>query len=138
MKLVRTEKSAVVVFGKGLILATFLLVYLGSSQAFPQNPPESTLKAASIIEYLTETINWYRGTTVEQQIADEPSDVAFLNENRRISGGIVRLAFDFARLVGRNEAMQPKGNQGQASAPSQNQRLIQAVAKADQQVEQSR
>ena len=52
---------------------------------------------------------------------------------------IVRLAFDFARLVERNESMQPKGNQTQeqASAPSQNQRLIQAVAKADQQVEQS-
>ncbi len=63
----------------------------------------------------------------------------FSNENRRISSEIVRLAFDFARLVERNESKQPKGNQTQeqASAPSQNQRLIQAVAKADQQVEQS-
>jgi small-conductance mechanosensitive channel len=122
-----------------VILATFLLVYLGTSQAFPQNPPEGAPKAINIIEYLTGTINWYRGTTVEQQIADEPIDVTFLNENHRISGEIVRLAFDFARLVGRNASMQPKGNQTQeqGSAPSQNQRLIQAVAKADQQVEQS-
>jgi small-conductance mechanosensitive channel len=88
---------------------------------------------------LTETISWYRGTTVEQQIANELSDVTFLNENRRISDGIVRLAFDFAHLVEQNESMQSKGNQTQeqASVPSQNQRLIQAVAKADQQVEQS-
>lgn len=120
-----------------VIFAIFLAVYLGGSQAFPQNPPESAPKAANIVEYLTETISWYRGTTVEQQIANEPSDVTFLNENRRISGEIVRLAFDFARLVGRNESVQPKGNQEQASVPSQNQRLIQAVAKADQQVEQS-
>ena len=121
------------------MFATFLVVFLGGSLAFPQNPPESAPKDASIVEYLTETISWYRGTTVEQQIANEPSDVTFLNENRRISSEIVRLAFDFARLVERNESMQPKGNQTQeqANAPSQYQRLIQAVAKADQQVEQS-
>ena len=122
-----------------VIFTTLLAVCLGSSQAFPQNPPESAPKAPSIIEYLTETISWHRGTTVEQQIANEPSDVTFLNENRRISSEIVRLSFDFARLVERNESKQPKGNQTQeqASAPSPNQRLIQAVAKADQQVEQS-
>ncbi|HET6491110.1 MAG TPA: mechanosensitive ion channel domain-containing protein [Syntrophales bacterium] len=89
---------------------------------------------------MTETISWYRGTIVEQQIANEPIDITFLNENRQISGGIVKLAFDFARLAARNESMQPKENQAQeqASAPSQNQRLIQAMAKADQQVEQSK
>jgi small-conductance mechanosensitive channel len=124
------------------LFATILVVCLCSSQAFPQNPPESAEsapKAPNIVEYLTETISWYRGTTVEQQIANEPRDITFLNENRRISGEIVRLAFDFARLVERNESKQPKGNQAQeqASAPSQNQRLLQAVAKADQQVEQS-
>jgi len=121
------------------MFVTLLVVYLGSGQAFPQNPPDNASKPANIVEYLTETISWYRGTTVEQQIANEPSDVPFLNENRRISGDIVRLAFDFARLVARNESTQPKGNQTQeqTGAPSQSQRLIQAVAKADQQVEQS-
>ncbi len=116
-----------------------LAACLGSSLAFPQNPPESTPVSATIVEYLTETIGWYRDTIVELQIANEPSDVTFLNENRRISSEVVRLAFDFARLVERNESRQPKGSQAQeqASAPSQNQRLIQAVAKANQQVEQS-
>jgi small-conductance mechanosensitive channel len=124
-------------------LATFLVVCLGSSQALPQNPPENApqaaLKADNVVEYLTETISWYRGTAVEQQIANEPGDVMFLNENRRISGGIVRFAFDFARQLERSKSLQPEGNQTQeqASAPSQTQRLIQAVAKADLQVEQS-
>jgi len=62
---------------------------------------------------LTETISWYRGTTVEQQIANEPSDITFVNENRRISSEIVRLAFDFARWVEQNEFIQLKGNQTQ-------------------------
>ena len=108
-----------------VIFATFLVVCLGGSQAFSQNPPESAPKAADIVEYLTETINWYRGTTVEQQIANELSDVTFLNETRRISSQIVRLAFDFARLVEQNESRQVKGSQTQeqANAPSQYQRL---------------
>jgi len=122
-----------------VILAAFLAICLGGSPASSQNPPESTPKVVGIVEYLTETISWYRGTAVEQQIANEPSDLTFLNENRRTSGEIVRLAFDFARLVAQNESMQPQGSrtQEQANVPSQNQRLIQAVAKADQQVEQS-
>ncbi len=116
-----------------------LVVCLGCGHAFSQNQPVSAPKAVDIVTYLTETIGWYRGTTVEQQIANELSDVTFLNENRRISSEIVRLAFDFARRVAQNEFMQSKGNQTQeeANVPSQNQRLIQAIAKADQQVEQS-
>jgi hypothetical protein len=89
------------------------VVCLGGSLALSQNPPESASKFTDIVKYLTETISWYRGTAVEQQIANNPSDVTFLNENRRTSGEIVRLAFEFARLVEKNESMQPKGNQTQ-------------------------
>ncbi len=122
------------------IFATILAVFLGSSLAFPQNPPETVPRSASIVEYLTETISWYRGTIVEQQIANEPIDITFLNENRQISSEIVKLAFDSARMAERNESRQLKANQtqAQAGAPSQNQRLVQAAAKADQQVEQSK
>lgn len=122
-----------------VMFAAILAVCLGSGQSFPQTPPESEPRAPGIVEYLAETISWYRGTAVEKQIATEPSDVTFLHENRRIAGGIVRLAFDYARLVERRESKQSKGNQTQeqAGAPSQSQRLIQAAAKADQQIEQS-
>ena len=122
-----------------VILATFLVLGLGGRLALSQNPPASAPRAADIVAYLTETISWYQGTAVEQQMANEPSEVTFLNENRRISSQIVRLAFDFARLIEQNESMQPKSNQTQeqANVPSQYQRMIQAVARADQQVEQS-
>ena len=122
-----------------VIFATFLAVYLGGGQSFCQNPPEGAPKTPNIIEYLTETISWYRETTVEQQIATGLSDVTFLNENRRSSSQIVRLAFDFARWAEQNEWMQPKDNQTQeeASGPRKNRRLTRAMAKADQQVEDS-
>ncbi len=120
-------------------LAVLLVVCLGSRLTLSQNPPATALKAADIVAYLTETIAWYRGTAVEQQIADDPGDLPFLNDTRRISSQIVRLAFDFARLQEKNESMQPKGIQAQEQpdAPSQSQRLSQAAAKADQQVEQT-
>ena len=116
-----------------------LVVCLDSGLTFSQNPPESAPKAPDIIAYLTGTINWYRGTVVEQQIGNEPGDIRFLDDNRRISSQIVWLAFDFARLEEQTESTQPKGSQAQdqANSPSRHQRLIQAAANADQQVEQS-
>lgn len=122
-----------------LSFVTVLVVCLGSGPTLSQNPDESAPKASDIVTYLKETISWYRGTVVEQQIADERTDVTFLNDNRRISSQIVRFAFDFARFEEQNESKQPKGSQTQdeANAPSQYERLIQAAAKADQEVEQS-
>lgn len=120
-------------------IVTILVVCLSNGLTFSQNPPESAPKTNTIISYLTETINWYRGTIVEQQIAKEPSDITFADDNRRISSQIVRLAFDFARLEEQRESKQPKGNQtqDQVNALSQYQRLFQATANADQQVEHS-
>ena len=122
-----------------LSFITVLIVCLNSGLTLSQTPPESPPKAPSIITYLTETINWYRGTAVEQQIANEPGDITFQEDNRRVSSHIVRLAFDFARQEEQSESKQPKANQtpDQTNTLSQNQRLIQAVAKADQQVERT-
>ena len=116
-----------------------LVLCLSSGLTFSQNPPATGPKAADIVTYLTETIDWYRGTVAEQQIANEPSDLTFLNDNRRISGQIVRLAFDFARLEEQIQSKQSMGTQSQdqTNAPSQYQRLIQSVANADLKVEQS-
>ena len=95
-------------------LVSFLIVLaacLGGSPAFSQNPPESASQVPAVISYLTETINWYRGTVVEQQLANEPSDMTFADENRRISKQIVQLAFDFARLVEQSESKPSQGAQ---------------------------
>ncbi len=126
--------------GRRLVsFVTVFVVCLCSGLTFSQNPPEGASKTPAIISYLTETIHWYRGTVVEQQIANEPSDITFADDNRRISGQIVRLAFDFARLEEQRQSQRPKGKQtqDQGNALSQNQRLLQAMTNADQQVEHS-
>jgi small-conductance mechanosensitive channel len=123
-----------------LVLMLFFLLFLGNGLSLSQTPPASTPQTADIVAYLRETITWYRGTAVEQQIATEPSDLTFLNSNRPVSSRIVRLAFDFARLEEQNESKRRTENssQGQAASSSQYERLIQAAANADLKVEQSK
>jgi small-conductance mechanosensitive channel len=122
-----------------LSLATLLVFCLNSGPALSQTPPPNAPKTSDIIAYLMQAINWYRGTAVEQQVANELSDLTFLNDDRRISVQIVRLAFDFARLEEKNESTQLMGNQPQeqSAGPSQYQRLSQVATRVDQQIEQS-
>jgi small-conductance mechanosensitive channel len=120
-----------------LLLAVFLLaaLLLASSQ---NNPAASAAPAngEEIIPFLNQTIVWYRQITLQQQLATEPSDVLFLNDNRQIADQVVRLSFDFARARAQSLSTQPAESvSGQESGqPSQYQRLADAAAKADQQV----
>jgi small-conductance mechanosensitive channel len=55
------------------------------------------MSAADVIQMLDATVDWYRTLGVQQQIADEPSDLLSLSENRQIANQVVALAFDVAR-----------------------------------------
>ena len=50
-----------------------------------------------VLAFLTQTIDWYRHAAIERQIATEPVDLAFLEDERPIALQIVQLSFDFAR-----------------------------------------
>jgi len=120
-----------------LLVASFF--FAASLLALAQaNAPASDVPAngEEIIPFLNQTIVWYRQITLQQQLATEPSDVLFLNDNRQIADQIVRLSFDFARARAQSLSTQPaesaSGHEhGQAS---QYQRLADAATKADQQV----
>jgi len=108
-----------------------------------QNPPSTAstpaatgpaaIQPSEIIEFLSRTIAWYRQLAVEQQLATEPADLTYIQENRRVADQLVRLAFEYARSQAQLLAKQAK-TQGQAQAPvsDQYQRMSQAAAKADQ------
>jgi small-conductance mechanosensitive channel len=78
------------------------------------------MSAAEVIQMLDATVDWYRTLGVQQQIADEPSDLLSLSENRQIANQVVGLAFDVARasadrlVEGSPDAA--AGNQAGASA----------------------
>jgi hypothetical protein len=68
-----------------------------------------------VLALLTETIDWYRYRTIERQIATEPGDLVFVEDNRPIAAQIVQLSFDCARALA---AISPAGNQGSAAMAS--------------------
>jgi hypothetical protein len=113
---------------------------LALAQTLPASSSDSANipKSGDIVQFLGKTIAWYRDAAVEQQIVVEPSDVTFVDDNRRTANQIVHLAFDFARQEAQFEAKRPKAGlaQDQGSNLSQYQSLVQAEQKADQEVEQ--
>jgi small-conductance mechanosensitive channel len=55
------------------------------------------MSAAQVIQMLDDTVDWYRTLGVQQQLANEPSDLLILSENRQIANQVLSLAFDVAR-----------------------------------------
>jgi small-conductance mechanosensitive channel len=116
--------------------------------AFQSSPPKpssasptvpAAVQPSDIIEFLSRTISWYRQLAVEQQLATEPADLTFAQENRRVAAQVVELAFDYARaqaqlLEKQATKLQVQGHT-QASVSDQYQRIAQAAAKADSDLE---
>ena len=103
---------------------------------FSQSPPQNAPDPSGIIQYLSQTINWYRSLVQEHEIATDPSDVLVVNDDRQLADQVVRLAFDFARAEAQTSS-KPTSNQGGANPPSsQYQSLQQLSSNLDNQVRQ--
>ncbi len=62
--------------------------------------PLSTYQLPSnseVIGYLFQSVNWYRNAYAERQVANEPADLMFLDNNQAIERQIVKLSFEFAK-----------------------------------------
>jgi small-conductance mechanosensitive channel len=120
-----------------LILSLCLFVGLSffvSAQDSGQNAPPPALDASRIMPFLDQSLTWYRQMNVVQQIANDPSEVTIVSDNRQLEAQIVRLSFDFARAEA--DAI----TSSQRSAPVQAQTggtaEQQAMVKAENQVDQ--
>jgi small-conductance mechanosensitive channel len=92
-----------------------------------------------VIQFLSQTIDWYRLTQQEQHIATEPNELGFVADNRRTAAQVVKLAFDFARQQADHLAKRSKANTpATATSPgSRYENLTRASTAADQLVEQT-
>ena len=52
---------------------------------------------SEVIGYLLQSVNWYRHVYTERQVANEPADLMFLDDNQAIEQQIVKLSFEFAK-----------------------------------------
>src|ERR1700728_3056724 len=81
-----------------------LAFYAAFVHAAPQAAP---LTGPQLIQLLDQTIDWYRTLGIQQQAANEPSDVLILNDNRQTASRAMSLAIEFARADADMLAKQP-------------------------------
>jgi hypothetical protein len=52
---------------------------------------------AQVVGYLLQSVTWYRHVYTERQVARDPGDLVFLNDNQALESQIVKLSFEFAK-----------------------------------------
>ncbi len=87
-------KSSVRIATCCAILATAMVS--GLSADIPQSSYQLP-SAAQVIGYLLQSVNWYRHVYTERQVASDPADLVFVNDNQAIESQIVKLSFEFAK-----------------------------------------
>src|SRR6266567_342841 len=112
---------------------------LSPAQANAPSVSSTAQDPGKIIQFLSHTISWYRELAVEQKNATEPSDLTFIQENRRVADQVVQLAFEFARNQAQLQARRPNAQpqQSQSESGGKSQRLVQAVQKVEQQIQET-
>jgi small-conductance mechanosensitive channel len=118
-----------------IILTAIFMIVAPAALAMPQTAP-ANFDATQLIQYLNQTIDWYRRATSVQQTAAEPDDYVLLNDNTRIANQIVQLSFDFGRAEAADIGKQSNANKGQNNAQNQSTgspALLQLEANLDQQ-----
>ncbi len=116
-----------------LIVLTLLAAGLFGALAQPQGGLPA-VDGHDLVAFLNQTVEWYRHLAVEQQLASQPSDLSFVEDDRRLAEQILRLSFEYAKaqepLL---EADSPQGVQPSSSYKA----LLDAVIKADKQIKTS-
>ena len=124
---------------RNITRSLFTAVLAFSCMTAIADAPAKPTSGEELISFLNHNILWYRQLTVQQQLATEPSDVLFLNDNRQLADQIVRLSFDYARNEAQNLAQTNPGaattNNGGQTSRYQN--LLNLAANADQQLKQA-
>lgn len=96
--------------------------------------------SSKVIQFLNQTIDWYRTVGTEQQVSLDRNVVAVGTDNRQMANQIVRLAFDFARAEADSiaKANNPNGNPEEAADTAHDRALLQLQDKLDEQTQDAR
>jgi small-conductance mechanosensitive channel len=83
-----------------------------SAAAPSTSPPPAPLSGPQVIRLLDQCIDWYRTLGIQQQAANQPSDLLILYDNRQTASRVIALAFDIARADADILARQPADQNG--------------------------
>lgn len=130
-----TALSAIQGIAVLLLAATAASMCAGASFSFFQTAPAGNSEAQEVVQFLNQTIEWYRGLSIEAQVATEPSGVLVLNDDRTNADQVVRMAFDYARAEAQILAKESQANPGnQSGGAQQYQSLYQLSIKLEKQI----
>jgi hypothetical protein len=82
------------------IAISCVIVAIAISAAFSADTAQDSYQLPSdtqVIGYLLQSLNWYRHVYTERQVANDPGDLVFLNDNQALEAQIVKLSFEFAK-----------------------------------------
>lgn len=118
----------------GLVIVSVAVVYQwGFAQGRSANLPDPQ----DVISFLNQSIDWQRQVTAEEQVATDPSDLLFIDDNRQTATEVVRLSFEFARADAQILAAQ-SGPGTQTNTSGKYSSLIRAAQDADTEVQQTK
>lgn len=106
-------------------------------QSAPQAQAANLVGPQDVINFLNQTIGWYRHLSVERELASEPTDILFLEDNRQLANQIVRLSFDFAHAQAEGFAKMPASQSTDQPGAVSYQGISDFANKAEQQVKSS-
>src|SRR6516164_342071 len=110
-----------------------------STLAAPQDT-STVPDSAKVIQFLNQTIDWYRTVGTEQQISVDKNVVTVGTDNRQMANQIVRLAFDFARAEADSisRANKPNATPEEAAGAAHDRALVGLQAKLDKQTQDAK
>jgi len=96
-----------------------------ATAAAPVTPAVAApMTGPQVIELLDKTIDWYRTLGIQQQAANEPSDLLILYDNRQTANQVLALAFEIAKADAEILAKKPEPKDA-AGAPASSQSFTQ-------------
>lgn len=103
-----------------------------------QAPSANVAGAQDVINFLNQSIDWYRQFASEEQVGTDANDMLFLADDRQTGVEALRLSFDFARADAQILAGQgASGRQSGASGAGGSSALARSVRDADTEVQQT-
>jgi small-conductance mechanosensitive channel len=120
-----------------VVLTTVTLALTAFGQG---NTPGSAVAhedPAKIIQFLSTTVSWYRQRATEEKLANEPSDLAFIQQNNTVADQVVQQAFDYARNEAQLQSKHQTGQRSESANSPQYQGLTQALQKVEQQIQET-
>ncbi|HEV7484827.1 MAG TPA: mechanosensitive ion channel family protein [Thermoanaerobaculia bacterium] len=95
-----------------------------------RNAPAPLPNSGQLLSFLNQTVGWYGRLDAEAQLADQPTDVLYVNDDRQVAAQVVARSFEFAKAYAPLLSAQEVSVPAAASSSERFQRLAKNAATA--------